>query len=45
MARRTASVRPHGRRQAQRREEATAAMTDLLGERHIMIAAGAPWLA
>jgi hypothetical protein len=28
---------------AQRREEAMAAMTDLLGQRPIMIPAGAPW--
>lgn len=25
--------------------EAKAAMTDVLGERHIMIPAGAPWIA
>jgi hypothetical protein len=27
------------------RREAAAAMTDLLGDRHIMIPAGVPWLA
>jgi hypothetical protein len=35
-------VRPHGRHQAQRREEAMAAMTDLLGDGQMMIPAGAP---
>jgi hypothetical protein len=45
MARGTAPLRPHGQRQAQRREEAMAAMTDLLGKKRIMIPAGASWFA